>query len=576
MDRPVGSPVDGPAAADPYSAFAFARIVAMLHPLQELILDRAKNDADATYLCQPIDREWITWTWAQAVDEAQRVAAMLKAEGLEPGDRVGLISKNCAHWIIADMAMILAGLVSVPIYPTANARTIRGILEHSGCRAIFIGKLEHPDEQASGIPDDLLTIAMPYPGASGQRDWNDWIDAAGPAFEPTPRADDDLATLLYTSGSTGEPKGAMHSYGNFLFVGRALGDAVGVRDGDRVLSYLPLSHCTERAYVEAASFHGGTTLYFVETLDTFMDDLTHAQPTLFGSVPRLWKKFQLGVLEKLPQEKLDRLLRIPIVKGLIRRKVQKGLGLDRADWFASGSAPIAPALLEWWDRIGVTICEGWGMTETFAYGTQIGRGETPRFGSISRAMPDVELRTSEDGELQIRCPCLMQGYYRAGDESAANFVDGWFRTGDRASIDADGWVHITGRVKELFKTTKGKYIAPVPIESLLARNAMIEMACVIGDGRDQPIALIQLPEHAGMPLREVRTRLVETLEAVNTELEPHERIERIIVIREHWTVDNELLTPTLKIRRPQIEARYRNAIAESSGKVFIAGDHEPH
>jgi long-chain acyl-CoA synthetase len=546
--------------------------VAMLHPLQELILDRARTTPDAVYLCQPIDREWITWTWSQAVDEAQRVAAALRAEGIEPGDRVGLISKNCAHWIIADLAMLLSGVVSVPIYPTANASTIRGILEHSDARALFVGKLEHPEQQMPGIPDDVLTIAMPYPDAEGQRSWNDWIDRTGPPFEPVARSDDDLATLLYTSGSTGEPKGAMHSYGNFLFVGRSLGEAVGVRDGDRVLSYLPLSHCTERAYVEAASFHGGTTLYFAESLDTFMEDLAHARPTLFGSVPRLWKKFQLGVLDKLPQKKLDRLLRVPVVNGLIRRKIKKGLGLDAADWFASGSAPIAPALLEWWDRVGVTICEGWGMTETFAYGTQIGRGETPNFGSISRALPEVELRTRDDGELLIRCPCLMQGYYKAENLTATCFEDGWFRTGDRASIDDRGWVRITGRVKEVFKTTKGKYIAPVPIESLLARNEMIELACVIGDGRDQPIALIQLPEHGGVSLRDVRTRLVETLETVNVELEPHERLERLIVIREPWTIDNELLTPTLKIKRPQIEARYREAIAQSSGKVFIAAE----
>jgi long-chain acyl-CoA synthetase len=544
----------------------------MLHPLQQLILDRARTTPNDTYLCQPIDREWITWSWSQAVEEAQRVASALRLEGIEPGDRVGLISKNCAHWIIADLAMILSGVVSVPIYPTANASTIRSILEHSECRALFVGKLEHPQQQMPGIPDDVLTIAMPYPEAEGQRDWNDWIDRTGPVFEAVPRADDDLATLLYTSGSTGEPKGAMHSYGNFLFVGKSLGDAVAVRDGERVLSYLPLSHCTERAYVEAASFHGGTTLYFAESLDTFMEDLAHAQPTLFGSVPRLWKKFQLGVLEKLPQQKLDRLLRIPIVKGLIRRKIKNGLGLASADWFASGSAPIAPALLEWWDRVGVTICEGWGMTETFAYGTQIGRGETPKFGSISRALPEVELRTREDGELLIRCPCLMQGYYKADEVTRACFEDGWFRTGDRASIDSRGWVRITGRVKEVFKTTKGKYIAPVPIESLLARNEMIELACVIGDGRDQPIALIQMPEHDGVSLREVRTRLVETLETVNTELESHERLERLIVIREPWTIDNDLLTPTLKIKRPQIESRYRGVIAESSGKVFIASE----
>ena len=547
----------------------------MLHPLQQLILDRAQNTPDQPYLVQPIDREWITWTWSEAVDEARRVSAMLKAEGLEPGDRVGLISKNCAHWIIADLALILSGLVSVPIYPTANANTIRGVLEHSGCKALFIGKLEHPESQLPGIPDDTLTIAMPYPGATGDRAWNDWIDRTEQSVAPEPRADDDLATLLYTSGSTGEPKGAMHSYGNFLFVGKALAETVGVRDGDRVLSYLPLSHCTERAYVEAASFHSGSTLYFVETLETFTEDLASASPTLFGSVPRLWKKFQLGVLEKLPQKKLDRLLRIPIVAGLVRKKIKRGLGLADADWFASGSAPIAPVLLEWWDRVGVPISEGWGMTETFAYGTQIGRGERPRFGTISRAMPEVELKTAAGDELLIRCPCLMQGYYRNDELTRESFVDGYFRTGDRAFIDAEGWVSITGRVKEVFKTTKGKYIAPVPIESLLARNEMIEQACVLGDGRDQPIALIQLPEHLELPLREIRTRLVSTLEQANGELEPHERLERLVVIRERWTIDNDLLTPTLKIKRPQLEARYRGAIDESSGKVFIATDHEP-
>ncbi len=543
----------------------------MLHPLQQLILDRARKTPDQPYLCQPIDREWISWTWAEAVEEARCVAAMLRNEGIEPGDRVGLISKNCAHWILADLAMLLSGVVSVPVYPTASAATIRGILEHSGCRAAFVGKLEHPDQQLPGIPEGVLKIAMPYPGAAGDRQWNDWIDHPGPAFVAVPRAADDLATLLYTSGSTGEPKGAMHSYDNFLFVGRALAEAIGVRDGDRVLSYLPLSHCTERAYVEAGSFHAGSTLYFVEEIETFMDDLEHARPTLFGSVPRLWKKFQLGVLEKLPPKRLDTLLRIPGIAGLIRRRIKKGLGLDQADWFASGSAPIAPALLEWWDRVGVTICEGWGMTETFAYGTQVGREVRPRFGTISRALPEAELRTAADGELLIRCPCMMQGYYRAEELTRESFVDNWFRTGDRASIDAEGWVSITGRVKEVFKTTKGKYIAPVPIEALLARNEMIEQACVLGDGRDQPLALIQLPEGLELPLREVRTRLVETLESVNAELEPHQRLERLIVVRERWTVDNELLTPTLKIRRPQLEARYRTAIAESTGKVFVTG-----
>jgi len=540
--------------------------------LQQQLLHRARTTPDQLYLCQPVGREWKHWTWAQACDEACRLAEALRRQGVEAGDRVGLISKNCAHWVIADMAMIMAGMVSVPVYPTANASTIRQVLEHSGATACIIGKLEHPQGQLPGIPEAMLSIAMPYPGAEAKHKWADFVADPVTDFEPHDAGEDALATLLYTSGSTGEPKGAMHSYANFAFVGESLATTLGVRDGDRVLSYLPLSHCTERAYVEAGSFYAGTTLYFTESLETFMEDLRHARPTLFGSVPRLWKKFQLGVLEQMPHRKLDRLLKLPIVNALIRNKIKQGLGLDKGEWFASGSAPIAPVLLEWWHRVGVTICEGWGMTETFAYGTQIGRGEKPRFGTISRALPGAELKTGADDELLIRCPCMMQGYYRNEELTRASFDDGYFKTGDRAFIDEAGWVRITGRVKEVFKTTKGKYIAPVPLESLMAKNELIEQACVVGEHLDQPVALVQLAEYVDLEMRELRRRLVETLDSVNAELEPHQRISRIVVIRERWTIDNELLTPTLKIRRQAIEKRYHPIINHSSDRVsFHAG-----
>ena len=540
--------------------------------LQQQIIDRARKTPDQLYLCQPVDRVWKHWTWAEAFDEACRLAAGLRKQGLGPGDRIGLISKNCAHWVIADMALILAGMVSVPIYPTANSRTIRQVLEHSQADGCIIGKLEHAESQLPGIPEDLLTIAMPYPGAKARFEWDELVSEPVEQLDVHEAAENDLATLLYTSGSTGEPKGAMHSFASFSFVGESLATAIGVRDGDRILSYLPLSHCTERAYVEAGSFYGGSTLYFVEALETFMDDLQHAEPTLFGSVPRLWKKFQLGVLEKIPHKKLERLLSLPLVNMMIRHRIKKGLGLHKGEWFGSGSAPIAPVLLEWWHSVGVTICEGWGMTETFAYGTQVGRGQKPRIGTISKALPGVELKTGDDDELLIRCPCMMQGYYRQQNLTEKSFRNGFFRTGDRAFIDDEGWVRITGRVKEVFKTTKGKYVAPVPLESLLAKNELIEQACVVGDHLDQPVALIQLGEHIDLEMRELRRQLVETLDSVNEELEPHQRISHIIVIRERWTVDNELLTPTLKIRRPQIEKRYRPAIEAASDKVsFYSG-----
>ena len=538
--------------------------------IQDQILRRAQTTPGQLYLAQPIDRQWQHWSWGQAIQEARQMAVALSELGLEPGDRVGIISRNCAHWVLADMAIILAGLVSVPVYPTANAATVGKIVEHSGTRALFIGKVDDPDTQLSALPEHVRTIALPYPEAVGELHWDRLRETADAGrFQLKARAPEDLATLLYTSGSTGEPKGAMHSHASFSWVGQNLPQAIGVQTGERILSYLPLSHCTERAYVEAASFYGETTLYFVESIETFMEDMAHVRPTLFGSVPRLWKKFQIGVQEKLPQKKLDRLLRLPVISGLIKRKVKRGLGLDEARWFASGSAPIALALLEWWDRLDVPISEGWGMTETFAYGTSLPAGETPRYGAISKALPEVDLKIGEDEELLIRCPCLMQGYYREEEITRSCMQEGYFRTGDQASIDEDGWVYITGRVKERFKTTKGKYISPVPIESLLARNDQIELACVSGSGLAQPVALIQLAENAPEDRAVLSAELEATRRAVNLELEPHERLGHLIVVQDAWEPENGLLTPTLKLRRTAIESRYRQLLVESEQTVVF-------
>ena len=538
--------------------------------IQDQILQRAQTTPGQLYLAQAVNREWRHWSWGQAIQEARQMAVALEDLGLEPGDRVGILSRNCAHWVLADMAIILAGLVSVPVYPTANGTTVRKIIEHSGTKVVIIGKIDDPSSQLAALPDGVRTIAMPYAESVGELKWDDLTTKADAGrFQLKAREPSDLATLLYTSGSTGEPKGAMHSHENFAWVGNNLPEAIGVQPGERILSYLPLSHCTERAYVEAASFYGETTLYFVESIDTFMEDMAHARPTLFGSVPRLWKKFQIGILEKLPQRKLDRLIRLPLIGTMIKRKIKRELGLDQARWFASGSAPIAVSLLEWWDRLDVPISEGWGMTETFAYGTSLPAGEQPRYGAISRALPEVELKISDTEELLIRCPCMMQGYYRNDDASAECFEDGFFRTGDQASVDSEGWVRITGRVKERFKTTKGKYISPVPIESLLARNDHIELACVTGSGLPQPVALVQLADTAPDDRAFLIAELEATRRAVNQELESHERVGQLIVISATWEAENGMLTPTLKLRRAAIEAQYGHLLEKSDDTVVF-------
>ncbi|MDX1571515.1 MAG: AMP-binding protein [Xanthomonadales bacterium] len=540
---------------------------------QQMLTHWEETAPDHVLLHQPVNRQWQTYSWKRVMDEARRIATALGAMGLEPGDRVGLISKNCAHWLIADFAIMAGGFVSVPIYPTANAKTIDYVLRHSEAKACFVGKLDDFKQQQSGFPEDLPTIAFPYPNTMPcDHRWDDLLVANEPLSSLAEPQAEDIMTLLYTSGSTGNPKGAVHNYASFQFVGTVVGKFLEVDPEDRVLSYLPLAHCTERAYVEGSAIYNNSCLYYNESLETFKADLTHCRPTFFGSVPRLWKKFQLGILQKMPQEKLDFMLKIPIVSGMVKKKVQAGLGLDQARWLGSGTAPIARALLEWWESIDMPIKEGWGMTETFAIGTNLPPGEPHKVGTIGKPLPEVDIKIGDNDEILIKCPSLMVEYYKEPEMTAEAFTeDGYLKTGDCGAIDSDGYVSITGRAKEIFKTAKGKYVAPVPIESLIAQNPLIEQACVVGIGRSQPVALVQLAAEGVGDKDLARQRLEDTLALVNGKLESHERLDRIIVVSEEWTPENELLTPTLKLKRDKLESKYQEMIeAEGRGVEFEA------
>lgn len=545
----------------------------MFETPQARLLQAERTKAEQVLLRQSIDRRWREFTWREVMRQARQIAAALGAMGLGPGDRVGLFSKNCAEWFIADFALMLGGFVSVPIYPTAQERTVRYVLEHSEARACFVGKLDSLDGLDGAFPEATRTIAMPYPTLACDERWDELLARHEPLAEVHEPALADTMTLLYTSGSTGQQKAAIHSYHNFAFVGTRFAEFFASRDDDRVLSYLPLAHCTERAYVEAAALYGRGTIHFVESLDTFFGDLVRTEPTLFGSVPRLWKRFQLGVLDRFGARRLDRLLRIPLLGGLLAARIRSGLGLGRARWVGSGTAPIAPALLTWYERLGLPIHEGWGLTESFAYGTQTPPGSKPKLGTIGKALRDAEVRIGEGQEILLKCPSLMTGYYKEPELSAQAFTeDGFLHTGDCGAIDGEGFVRITGRAKEIFKTAKGKYVAPVPIESLLAQNPLVEQACVVGLGMPQPVALIQV-ELSGIGNRELaRDRLADTLLLVNRQLESHERLARLIVVADEWTVTNGLLTPTLKLRREAIEARYAPLIDVAAGRVAFEGE----
>ncbi|WDO00482.1 AMP-binding protein [Aeromonas allosaccharophila] len=524
----------------------------------EMLYHWERQCPDRTYLRQTINREYVDFTWGEVADEARRMVTALRHLGLVAGDKVALLSKNCAQWFIADLAMQMGQYVSVPIYPTANVDTIEYVLRHSEAKAIFVGKLDDWKSQEAGVPADLLRIAFPYDTMPASHQWDDLLEAHEPIPDSPVQAPDSLLSLVYTSGSTGKPKGAMLSVERYAWSCEKLVETVGLCANDRGFSYLPLAHITERVYVYGGSLYGCAEIAFPESLDTFIEDVKRCRPTVFISVPRLWAMFRIKIHEKLPQKKLELLLKIPLISGLIKRKLQKGLGLDHARVLGCGSAPVSPALLQWYLSIGLKVTEAWGMTENHAYSTINYPFRADKIGTVGKAGLGVTIKISDEGEILCRCEGMMLGYYKDPEHSAeAIDAEGWLHTGDMGKLDREGYLTITGRMKDVFKTAKGKYVAPVPIEGLLGQEPIIEQLCVIGYGMPQPIALVQLAESAMKGNRdEINARLEAARVRVNDQLESHAKIRGILVVKSPWNIENGVLTPTMKIKRHLLEQKY--------------------
>ncbi len=551
----------------------------------DYIYDHERAHPDAVYLTQPIGGgQVVDYTWAQTLDQARRMAAHLQSRGMEPGARIAILSKNSAHFIITELAIWIAGGTTVAIFPTETADTIRYVLEHSGASLLFVGKLDTWQQQTPGIPAGLPCIALPLSPPTTFETWDAIIARTPPVTGRPARTATDLAMLIYTSGSTGQPKGVMHNFERItaasLGIVNEIKSRVGAERHNRVLSYLPLAHVFERAWVECGSLvDGNTHLYFAESLDTFLQDLNRARPTTFISVPRLWLKFQQGVFSKMPPKKLDRLLSIPFLGRMVGRKVLKGLGLDQALLAGSGSAPIPAELISWYRRLGLNLSEGYAMTEDFAY-SHNSTDAINAPGYVGVPMPGVLVRLSAEGEVLIKSPGQMVGYYKRPDLDAECFTtDGFFHTGDRGEIRADGLLKLTGRVKELFKTSKGKYVAPAPIENRLNAHPLVEQALVSGVGQSAAYALVVLAEDLRPKLGDaaerakVQQELGDLLRDVNQAVADYEQLRMIVVAPQAWTIENGMLTPTMKIRRSRIEAEFEAQLAHwytSQGPVHWA------
>lgn len=526
-----------------------------------------KAKADEIYLTQPMGNGVVQeYTWSRAIGEARRMASYLKSLDLPPNSKIALLSKNCAHWIMSDLAIWMAGHVTVPLYPTLNEETVSYILEHSEAKLLFVGKLDDWDMMKGGVPSDLPCISFPLSPENDYLTWDNIVAENAPMQEDTVRAAEEVATIVYTSGSTGQPKGVMITFEAMGVAASGVAQALEMYPSDRMLSYLPLAHVFERYAVEQASIHIGFQLYFAEALDTFVEDLKRARPTVFISVPRLWSKFQLGIFKKMPPEKIERLLKIPFVSKLVKKKILTGLGLQFCRYAGSGSAPLSEDIINWYRSLGLELLEGYGMSENFAY-SHISMPGRAKVGFVGEPLPGVEHRISEIGEIEVKSPASMLGYFKNEEKTAESFTeDGFLLTGDKGEIDEMNRLRITGRIKEIFKTSKGKYVAPAPIENMLVSHNSVETVCVAGAECPQPHALIQLSEEA-LPKRndpefrkELEAGLVEVINHVNDNVDPHEALQFAVVVKDVWSIENEFLTPTMKIKRNVIEDVYKSQI----------------
>lgn len=535
----------------------------------------------------------------------------MRSLGIGPGDRFALLAENRWEWAVVDFAMMTAGIVSVPIYPTLPPSEVRYLLEHSESRGIFcstaeqVGKVQ---EVQGDLPLLESVISFDETGVRGVTPLQDLI-GDGPADEDGMASFEsavqrvrpgDLASIIYTSGTTGVPKGVMLSHGNMATNIRD--STLAVTSSDTALSFLPLSHVAERL-ADYVYYDSGVTVAYAESIETVAANMAEVRPTIALAVPRFYEKVHGKVLAAIAQappvrqkifhwsvavgmaampyqlagKSLPGLLGLKhlVADRLVFSKLRGRLG-GRMRWFVSGAAPLARHLAEFFYVLGIPIYEGYGLTETSPL-VSINTQENLRFGSVGKVIPNVEVRIAEDGEILVRGPNIMQGYFKMADQTAEVMDGEWFHTGDIGEMDSDGYLSITDRKKDMFKTSGGKYIVPAPIESRLKSSPLIETAVVIAQARKHPSALI-VPDFAalrdwaeseGIDASDNRTlcsnlavheRVMDDVEELCAGMARFERIKKIALLSEDFTIDGGELTPTMKVRRKQVNEKYAREI----------------
>jgi long-chain acyl-CoA synthetase len=580
--------------------------------LNDIFFTAVERNLDRMLLYRKNDK-WLPISTREFSGGVANVARTLHEWGIRRGDRVAILSENRPEWPMADIASLLLGAVTVPLYTTLTADQIAFLLNDSACRIIFLSSVQHLRKILSILPqtkiekivvmdsveftDDLAVhaaqcVMMSQITAQG-------IETLDPEIERTARAigPDDLATIVYTSGTTGTSKGALLTHGNIAsnLICSLLG--FDLQTDDVSLSFLPLCHITAR-HVDFSMLYHGVTLAYCPFMDRLAACLLEVHPTIFVAVPRVYEKIYAQAEHEaraFPKRTIfdwavavGRSHKPEILAGqtptsrswklankLVFSKIRAGMG-GRVRTFISGGAPLGRELAEWYANVGIRIHEGYGLTETspvIAVNTPVNH----RIGTVGKILPNLEVRIADDGEILVKGPSIFKGYWNRPEETTAALEDGWFKTGDIGQIDKDGYLSVTDRKKDLIKTSGGKFIAPQPIENSLKLNSLVAVAAVLGDKRKFPAVMIS-PNFAPLEVwareNEIsfasRAELIADpkvqalyegiVEGVNQNLARFEKLKRVLLVADEFTADSGILTPTLKLRRRVVEERYRQQI----------------
>ena len=550
-----------------------------------LFFRQAARFGDRTLVRFHDGTSWRGLSWRRFQDLVMRVAARLVAEGAAAGDRVVIMSENCVEWLYCDLAIQAAGCVTVPIYPSTPAGAAKGIVEDAGARVAFVAdelsdrmQIERTVRVGADLPSWVAVEASPELVSQ--------VEARASALLP-----DTLATLAYTSGTTGVPKGVMLAHRCIVDMAHSCLQVFDIGPDDEALSFLPYSHVFERINGVFVGMAAGTSAWLSRGIPRLIDDLQECRPTVMVAVPRVYEKMHqqvMGAVRELAPHRramfnwaIDQGRRhargeaaplYPIADRLVLSRLRRRLTGGRLRFFVSGGAPLTAEIEGFFWAIGVRILNGWGMTET-ASGATSNTERRHEFETVGAPLPGVEIKIAADGEILVRSPGNMLGYYNNPEATAETLEDGWVKTGDIGELDSSGFLRITDRKKELIKTAGGKFVAPAPIEGRLMRAPAIERALVIGDERPYVVALI-VPEWKAMsaeagvsgPPEElledgrVRSVVQRAVDELNSDLGSWESIKYFRLLAHDFTEESGELTPTLKVKRRAVQERYRELI----------------